>query len=173
MFALTLQRPADEKESGGDATMMVAKNTSGRCARRGASRGVRNGSCRGVFGARHDVVGALRRLGGVGARRSDRKRRRPTQGGDGDQLQSDVSRAVPGDAALEPACSGGGNKRAQRRRAVVSANGRLFKSALHGWGRVMLVVNVSAAAADYDETAHVLKYAATAAQISTAARAPT
>ena len=46
----------------------------------------------------------------------------------------------------------------------------LFKSALHGWGRVMLIVNVSAAEADYDETAHVLKSAATAAQVSTAPR---
>lgn len=46
----------------------------------------------------------------------------------------------------------------------------LFKSALHGWGRIMLIVNVSAAAADYDETVHVLKYAAVATQISTAAR---
>ena len=46
----------------------------------------------------------------------------------------------------------------------------LFKSALHGWGRIMLIVNVSAAAADYDETIHVLKYAALATQISTAAR---
>ena len=36
----------------------------------------------------------------------------------------------------------------------------LFKSALHGWGRIMLCVNVSAAAADYDETIVVLKYAA-------------
>ena len=46
----------------------------------------------------------------------------------------------------------------------------LFKSALHGWGRIMLCVNVSAAAADYDETIHVLKYAALATQISSAAR---
>ena len=80
---------------------------------------------------------------------------------------------MPGDAALEPACGGGGKQtRAQRRRVPYreSKITHLFKSALHGWGRVMLVVNVSAAAADYDETAHVLKYAATAAQISTAAR---
>ena len=50
----------------------------------------------------------------------------------------------------------------------------LFRDALHGWGRVVLSVNVSPTAADYDETAHVLKYAALATQIGTlqAAEAP-
>ena len=33
----------------------------------------------------------------------------------------------------------------------------LFRDALHGWGQVVLSVNVSPAARDYDETAHVLK----------------
>jgi hypothetical protein len=35
----------------------------------------------------------------------------------------------------------------------------LFRDVLHGWGRVLLVTNVSASAADYDETLAVLKYA--------------
>lgn len=33
----------------------------------------------------------------------------------------------------------------------------LFRDALHGWGQVLLSVNVSPVARDYDETAHVLK----------------
>jgi hypothetical protein len=50
----------------------------------------------------------------------------------------------------------------------------LFRDALHGWGHVVLSVNVSPCARDYDETAHVLRYAALATQIGTvqAAAAP-
>ena len=51
----------------------------------------------------------------------------------------------------------------------------LFRDALRGWGRIVLSVSVSPAACDYDETARVLRYAATAAQINivaTAAAAP-
>ena len=33
----------------------------------------------------------------------------------------------------------------------------LFRDALHGWGHILLSVNVSPAAQDYDETSHVLK----------------
>lgn len=33
----------------------------------------------------------------------------------------------------------------------------LFRDALHGWGQILLSVNVSPAAQDYDETSHVLK----------------
>ena len=33
----------------------------------------------------------------------------------------------------------------------------LFRDVLHGWGRVLLSVNVSPCACDYDETSHVLK----------------
>lgn len=33
----------------------------------------------------------------------------------------------------------------------------LFRDALHGWGQVILSVNVSPCAKDYDETSHVLK----------------
>jgi len=43
----------------------------------------------------------------------------------------------------------------------------LFRDALHGYGRVVLSVNVSPCAKDYDETAHVLRYAALATQIGT------
>jgi hypothetical protein len=43
----------------------------------------------------------------------------------------------------------------------------LFRDALHGYGRVVLSVNVSPCARDYDETAHVLRYAALATQIGT------
>ncbi|KFM26537.1 Kinesin-like protein KIF19 [Auxenochlorella protothecoides] len=43
----------------------------------------------------------------------------------------------------------------------------LFRDALHGWGQVVLSVNVSPCAKDYDETTHVLRYAATASQIGT------
>ncbi|KAI3438404.1 hypothetical protein D9Q98_000836 [Chlorella vulgaris] len=43
----------------------------------------------------------------------------------------------------------------------------LFRDALHGWGQVLLSVNVSPVARDYDETSHVLKYAALATQIGT------
>ncbi|KAK9805478.1 hypothetical protein WJX72_000545 [[Myrmecia] bisecta] len=46
----------------------------------------------------------------------------------------------------------------------------LFRDVLHGWGQILLSVNVSPNAKDYDETTHVLKYAALAAQIGTAAR---
>lgn len=47
----------------------------------------------------------------------------------------------------------------------------LFRDVLHGWGQILLCVNVSPAACDYDETARVLRYAALATQIGTAARA--
>ncbi|KAK9917104.1 hypothetical protein WJX75_000928 [Coccomyxa subellipsoidea] len=47
----------------------------------------------------------------------------------------------------------------------------LFRDVLHGWGQILLCVNVSPAARDYDETARVLRYAALATQIGTAARA--
>jgi len=47
----------------------------------------------------------------------------------------------------------------------------LFRDVLHGWGQLLLCVNVSPAARDYDETARVLRYAAVAAQVGTAARA--
>jgi len=43
----------------------------------------------------------------------------------------------------------------------------LFRDALHGYGRVVLSVNVSPCAKDYDETAHVLRYASLATAIST------
>ncbi len=33
----------------------------------------------------------------------------------------------------------------------------LFRDALHGWGQILLSVNVSPVAFDYDETSHVLK----------------
>ena len=33
----------------------------------------------------------------------------------------------------------------------------LFRDVLHGWGQIMLSVNVSPCAKDYDETSHVLK----------------
>ena len=33
----------------------------------------------------------------------------------------------------------------------------LFRDALHGWGQILLSVNVSPVACDYDETSHVLK----------------
>ena len=33
----------------------------------------------------------------------------------------------------------------------------LFRDVLHGWGQILLSVNVSPCAKDYDETAHVLK----------------
>jgi len=32
-----------------------------------------------------------------------------------------------------------------------------YRDALHGWGQVVLSVNVSPVSKDYDETAHVLK----------------
>jgi len=48
----------------------------------------------------------------------------------------------------------------------------LFRDALHGWGRVTLVTCVSPAPAEYDETAHVLRYAAIASHIQTAASLP-
>ncbi|KAL0031011.1 hypothetical protein WJX79_008907 [Trebouxia sp. C0005] len=47
----------------------------------------------------------------------------------------------------------------------------LFRDVLHGWGQILLSVNVSPCAKDYDETSHVLKYASLATQIGTAARA--
>ena len=43
----------------------------------------------------------------------------------------------------------------------------LFRDALHGYGRVILSVNVSPCAKDYDETAHVLRYASLATGIGT------
>lgn len=36
----------------------------------------------------------------------------------------------------------------------------LFRDALHGWGQVVLSVNVSPCAKDYDETTHVLRVSA-------------
>eukprot|EP00884_Botryococcus_braunii_P003070 jgi/Botrbrau1/12764/Bobra.0238s0003.1 len=47
----------------------------------------------------------------------------------------------------------------------------LFRDVLHGWGQILLCVNVSPTSRDYDETARVLRYAAMAAQIGVAARA--
>jgi len=48
----------------------------------------------------------------------------------------------------------------------------MFRDALHGYGNVVLSVNVSSAPADFDETLRVLKYAATASQIATTAAKP-
>ncbi|KAK9841114.1 hypothetical protein WJX74_000215 [Apatococcus lobatus] len=47
----------------------------------------------------------------------------------------------------------------------------IFRDVLHGWGQILLSVNISPDAADYDETAHVLRYAALATQICNAGRA--
>eukprot|EP00873_Tetraselmis_striata_P027299 jgi/Tetstr1/447563/TSEL_034942.t1 len=47
----------------------------------------------------------------------------------------------------------------------------IFRDVLHGWGRLVLSVCVSPAAADYDETHRVLKYAQLATQISQLSRA--
>lgn len=33
----------------------------------------------------------------------------------------------------------------------------LFRDVLHGWGRILLSVNVSPCSVDYDENSHVLK----------------
>ncbi|BDA50338.1 probable Kinesin-like protein KIF22 at N-terminal half [Coccomyxa sp. Obi] len=55
--------------------------------------------------------------------------------------------------------------------APISHVTHLFRDVLHGWGQILLCVNVSPAACDYDETARVLRYAALATQIGTAARA--
>ncbi len=33
----------------------------------------------------------------------------------------------------------------------------IFRDVLHGWGQILLSVNISPDAADYDETAHVLR----------------
>ena len=43
----------------------------------------------------------------------------------------------------------------------------IFRDVLHGRGQLMLMVNVSTAAGDYDETTHVLRYAALAAGVAT------
>ena len=48
----------------------------------------------------------------------------------------------------------------------------LFRDALHGYGNVVLSVNVSPAPADFDETLRVLKYAMTANQIATTGAKP-
>ena len=48
----------------------------------------------------------------------------------------------------------------------------MFRDALHGYGNVVLSVNVSPAPVDFDETLRVLKYAATASQIATTAAKP-
>ena len=40
---------------------------------------------------------------------------------------------------------------------AVSQVTHLFRDVLHGWGQIMLSVNVSPCAKDYDETSHVLK----------------
>lgn len=41
----------------------------------------------------------------------------------------------------------------------------IFRDVLHGWGQILLSVNISPDAADYDETAHVLKVGIQARQI--------
>ena len=172
VFALTLQRPADEKESGGDATMMVAKNTSDGVP--GVAR--RAGSGTAAFAAASSARVTTSSAHFVDLAGSERASR---TGNVGDRLKE--ATAINSSLMCLGRCletlrwnqraAAEGNKRAQRRVPYRESKiTHLFKSALHGWGRVMLVVNVSAAAADYDETAHVLKYAATAAQISTAAR---
>lgn len=48
----------------------------------------------------------------------------------------------------------------------------LFRDALHGYGNVVLSVNLSPARADFDETLRVLKYAMTASQIATTRARP-
>ncbi len=48
----------------------------------------------------------------------------------------------------------------------------LFRDALHGYGNVVLSVNVSPARADFDETLRVLRYAMTASQIATTGAKP-
>ncbi|KAK3246715.1 hypothetical protein CYMTET_43762 [Cymbomonas tetramitiformis] len=46
----------------------------------------------------------------------------------------------------------------------------IFRDVLHGWGKILLVVNVSPVSCDYDETVNVLKYAAIASTINTVAK---
>ena len=49
----------------------------------------------------------------------------------------------------------------------------LFRDALHGWGQILLSVNVSPVACDYDETSHVLKVCADQTQPHIALSTPT
>jgi hypothetical protein len=48
----------------------------------------------------------------------------------------------------------------------------LFRDALHGWGQILLSVNVSPVACDYDETSHVLKVRSAARRPLAAWKAP-
>ena len=57
------------------------------------------------------------------------------------------------------ACS----SRACNQQGACVAGGRSCRDALHGWGQVILSVNVSPVSKDYDETAHVLKARAASA----------
>lgn len=63
------------------------------------------------------------------------------------------------------------NQQQQKQQRVVpyreSKVTHLFRDALHGYGTVVLSVNVSPAAKDYDETVHVLRYASLATGIET------
>ena len=173
VFALTLQRPADEENSGEAAAMIVARNISegvpGVARRAGsgtAANAAASSSARVTTSSVHfvDLAGSERasRTGNVGDRLKEATAINSSLMCLGRCLET---------LRWNQRAAAEGNKRAQRRVPYRESKiTHLFKSALHGWGRVMLVVNVSAAAADYDETAHVLKYAATAAQISTAAR---
>lgn len=43
----------------------------------------------------------------------------------------------------------------------------IFRDVLHGWGQILLSVNISPDAADYDETAHVLKVGILSSPVST------
>ena len=173
VFALTLQRPADEENSGEAAAMIVARNISegvpGVARRAGsgtAANAAASSSARVTTSSVHfvDLAGSERasRTGNVGDRLKEATAINSSLMCLGRCLET---------LRWNQRAAAEGNKRAQKRVPYRESKiTHLFKSALHGWGRVMLVVNVSAAAADYDETAHVLKYAATAAQISTAAR---
>ena len=112
----------------------------------------------------------------IRAREARRERRQAPQGGHRDQLLAHVPREVPRDAPVEPESGAEGDAgNAQRRilpqRRVPYRESKLthlFKSALHGWGGHAHRERLRRE--DYDETAHVLKSAATAAQVSTAPR---
>ena len=54
-------------------------------------------------------------------------------------------------------CSLWKSKSSRPKHVVVVQVTHLFRDVLHGWGQILLSVNVSPCAKDYDETSHVLK----------------
>ena len=103
---------------------------------------------------------------------SERTNRTKTQAGDERRKEAsniNQSLVVLG-RCLEALRSNNKNKKQQLVPYRDSTLTRLFKDSLSGWGRTVMIVNVSQVHADYDETVLALKYASIAKEVTIVAK---